>query len=382
MDYNPVNINFDDGPVQGDWTMVTIGPYDEWAITYGYSLESDLKPILARVSEAALPYATDEDTWGPDPHARRFDYGSDPLDYAESQMRLIEDLRTKLLDRAVKDGESWAKARDSYLLLLGRHVRSMSIAANYLGGAHINRDRRGDPGDRNPIEVVDAEIQRRALKFVIDKTFQDDAYGLTRELLAKMTVDKWWDAGGFRRIFDDPTWPVHDRIMGIQAAVLTMLMNPTTLRRVYDNEFRVPSSGDALTLPEVIFGITDAIWAELDAGSNGTYTNRDPMISSLRRNLQQEQLERLTDLSMTAAGFGAAGKPISTLSTYKLRDLQAKIEDVLADSERIDDYTVAHLSEAKVRIGQALDAQYIRNLDDIRIRLTLPRFMFGEQGED
>ena len=83
-----------------------------------------------------------------------------------------------------------------------------------------------------------------------------------------------------------------------------------------------------------------------------------------------------------AAGFGAAGKPISTLSTYKLRDLQAKIEDVLADSERIDDYTVAHLSEAKVRIGQALDAQYIRNLDDIRIRLTLPRFMFGEQGED
>ncbi len=257
----------------------------------------------------------------------------------------------------------------------------MSIAANYLGGAYVNRDRRGDPGERDPIEVVDAEIQRRALQFVIDKTFQDDAYGLTRELLAKMTLDKWWDAGGFRHIFDDPTWPVHDRIMGIQAAVLTMVMNPTTLRRVYDNEFRVPSSGDALTLPEVIFGITDAIWAELDVGPNGTFTNRDPMISSLRRNLQQEQLERLTDLSMTDTGFGAAAKPISNLSTYQLRDLKAKIEDVLADADRIDDYTVAHLGEANVRIGQALDAQYIRNLDDIRIRLTRPRYMFGEQGE-
>ena len=55
---------------------------------------------------------------------------------------------------------------------------------------------------------------------------------------------------------------------------------------------------------------------------------------------------------------------------------------VPADSDRIDEYTVAHLSEAKVRIGQALDAQLTRNLDDIRIRLTLPTFMFGEQGEN
>ena len=221
-------------------------------------------------------------------------------------MRLVQDLRTKLIDRVVKDGQSWAKVRDGYLLLLSRQVGTLSIAANYLGGAYINRDRRGDPGERNPIEVVDVETQRRALEFVLANAFEDDAYGLTKELLAKMTVDKWWDAGGFRRIFDDPTWPVHDNIMGIQAAALTMVMNPTTLRRVYDNEFRIPSDEDALTLPEIINDVTDAVWAELDQGPNGTYTNRNPMISSLRRNLQREQMERLIDLSMTDTGFGAA----------------------------------------------------------------------------
>ena len=63
MDYNPVNVNFNDGPVQGDYTMVTIGPYDYWAIEYGYTFEKDLKPILSRVSEKDIPYATDEDTW-------------------------------------------------------------------------------------------------------------------------------------------------------------------------------------------------------------------------------------------------------------------------------------------------------------------------------
>ena len=57
-------------------------------------------------------------------------------------------------------------------------------------------------------------------------------------------------------------------------------------------------------------------------------------------------------------------------------------EDLPPDSDRIDEYTVAHLSEAKVRIGPALDAQLTRNLDDFRIHLTLPALMFGEQGEN
>jgi hypothetical protein len=382
MEYNPININFNDGPVQGDWTMVTIGPYDEWAIEYGYTSEKDLKPILTRVAEHELPYASDEDTWGPDPLVRRFDYGADPLDYADSQVRLAQDLRTKLLDRVVKEGDSWQKARDGYLLLLSKHVSAVSISANFLGGAYVHRDRKGDPGDRDPINVVPAEKQRRALQFVIDNTFNDDAFGLTPELLAKMTVDKWWDAGGFPYIFEDPSWPIHDRIMGVQAAALTMIMNPTTLRRIYDNEFRVPGEEDAFTLPEIINGVTDAAWAELDLGTNGTYTERQPMISSLRRNLQAEQLKRLADLSMTDTGFGAAAKPISTLSTHKLRELKRKIEDVLEESEgRIDAYSVAHLGEAKVRIEQTLEAQYIRNLNDIRVRLDLPIF-FGEPDEE
>ncbi|MHC5006028.1 MAG: zinc-dependent metalloprotease [Planctomycetota bacterium] len=383
MDYNPVNINFNDGPVQGDWTMVTLGPYDHWAIEYGYTSAKDLKPILARVGEDELPYATDEDTWGPDPLCRRFDYGADPLDFADSQMRLAQDLRTKLVDRVVKDGESWQKVRDGYLLLLGKHVGAVSISANFLGGADVNRDRKGDPGDRNPITVIEAEQQRRALQFVIDNTFSDEAFGLTPELLARMTVDKWFDEGGRRYIYEDPTWPIHDRIMGVQASALTMVLNPTTLRRVYDNEFRIPAEEDAFTLPEIINGVTDAAWAELDLGSNGTHTDRQPMISSLRRNLQAEQLQRLIDLSMTDSGFGAAGRPIANLSTHKLRELDKKIADVLEESEgRIDAYSAAHLGEAQVLIAQALEAQYIRNLDDINVRLQLPGSLFGEPAEN
>ncbi|MCI0366283.1 MAG: zinc-dependent metalloprotease [Phycisphaerales bacterium] len=380
MDYNPININFGDGPVQGDWTMVTIGPYDYWAIEYGYSFESDLKPILAKVSEELLPYATDEDTWGPDPLARRFDYGANPLDYADSQLRLVKDLRGKILDRMVKDGESWSKAREGYEILLGRHFGAVSIAANWIGGSNVNRDKKGDPGNRDPVTPVSVEQQRRALTFVIDNAFKDDAYGLTPELLAKMTVDKWWDEGGQYQIFEDPTWPVHDRILSLQAAALTMVMNPTRLNRVFDNEFRVPGDSDALTLPEVIFGISDAIWSETNQSVGSGYSARKPMISSLRRNLQREHLERLIDLSLPNGGFGASEKVVSNLSVFKLRELSGKIEKLLKDSSKIDPYTLAHVSECKVRIDKALDAQYIYNTDDIGGFRGYPMF-FGHEEE-
>jgi hypothetical protein len=386
MDYNPININFGKpgehgaGQVQGDYAMMTIGPYDHWVIEYGYSLEDDLSPILARVSEPELAYATDEDTWGPDPLARRFDLGRNPLDYAETQMRLVHHLRGKLLDRIVKDGQSWARARQGYEILLGRHFGAVSIAAGWIGGSHVNRDHKGDPGGRPPIETIDAEMQRRALRFVVDNAFSEEAFGLTEELLSHMTVDKWWDGGGFWEIFQDNTWPVHDRILGLQAAALTMVLNPTRLNRVLDNEFRVEADRDYITVPEVLFGVSDAIWSEISAAPTRRYTARQPMISSLRRNLQAEHVKRLIDLSFPNDGFGAAARPVSNLSVFKLREIKGRIDTLMKNhAARLDPYTLAHLDESRVRIEKALDAQYIYNTDAFGTSMSLPFFFFQEE---
>ncbi len=367
MDYNPVNFNFKDGEVQGDWSMMTIGPYDYWAIEYGYSFDKDLTPILKRCGEPELAYATDEDTWGPDPRARRYDFGKDPLDHCESQMRLVEHLRGRILENMVKDGDSWSKARDAYMTILARQTNAIGVAANWIGGSYINRDRKGDPAGRMPIESLPPDIQRRAMALVIETAFEDDAFGLTPELLQAMTIDKWWDEGGINQIFDDQTFNVHDRIIGVQSAALTMVLNPTTLRRVYDNEFRAGADDDALTLPEVMFSVSDAVWSELADPGDQRYTARDPMISSLRRNLQREHLERMIDLTMPGGFMGAASKPVATLSVLKLREIRDRISDVLkrADS-KIDPYTVAHLNDAVTRIDKALDALYIYNVDDMR----------------
>lgn len=387
MDYNALpQINMGTGAVQGDYGMIAVGPYDMWAIEYGYTMD-DPKKVLERVADPELVYATDEDTWGPDPYARRRDMGADPLTFAKSRMKLSQELRGRIIEKFVKDGDSWAKARRGYSITLGQHMNALGTMANWVGGAFLTRDKKGDPNARAPITPVPAAQQREALQFVLENAFRDEAFGLTPELLNKMTVDKWWDNGGINEIDEDETWPVHDRILGIQASVLSMLMNPTSLGRVFDNEYRVDADQDMITLPEVMNKVSGEIWSELDAKASAQHTDRKPMISSLRRNLQREHLERLIDLSMPDMLFGSAAKATQVLATAKLRELKDKIEAIVpADANggakkpaSLDNYTFAHLSESSHKIEKALEAQYIYNANQIGGGSFM--FIFGNQSQ-
>ncbi len=359
MDYLPININREDGECQGDYCMIGVGPYDIWAIEYGYTQdEKKLPDILSRVAEPALQYATDEDTYGPDPLARRYDFSKDPLDYARNQMRIVRHNRGRILSNLVKDGDSWSRARRYYELTLGLQMRAVGMMANWLGGDFVHRDKKGDKNGRPPIEPVPAQEQREALTFVVENAFQDQAYGLTPDLLLHMVEEKWWDDR--QTILEDSTWPIHDRIMGLQAYALTTLMNPDTLRRVYDNELMAAPATDVVTLPELLETMRQAVWIEVDKPSDTKPDARHPMISSLRRNLQREYLERLIDLSKSDGLGAAVYKPIGTLVLEQLRQLKAKIDPVLdGRKDGLDPYTKAHLRDASVQIQKALDAHYI-----------------------
>ncbi|TWU08299.1 zinc-dependent metalloprotease [Stieleria varia] len=360
MDYSPINFRYEAGEVQGDYAMIDIGPYDYWAIEYGYTFDDKTLPeILKRCVEPELQYATDEDTSGPDPLARRYDFSKDPLDYANEQMRLVKLYRERILDKFVKDGDSWDKARRGYELTLSLQTRSASMMANWVGGAFVNRDKKGDPGDRAPVEVVPAKQQRAALQFVIENTFYDKAYGLTPKLLERMSADQWLDNSSSFSVSGEATWPIHDRVLGLQSSALTWLMNPTTLRRVFDNEMRLDPDVDTLTLPELLSTLSQAAWSELDQECPADRNERKPMISSLRRDLQREHVQRLMDLVLQPSTRTAANKPISNLAGMELRELKDKIANRLKKcGDKMDSYTKAHLTEVGDRIDQALRAGY------------------------
>jgi hypothetical protein len=355
MDYALSNIIVEGGPrglKQGAYQPTDIGPYDMWAIEWNYTF-GDPKQVAARAAEPANAYMAEDGQFSPDPQAKTWDLGRDSIDFAEERVRFVDKARDELLDKAVKDGQSWQKARQTYQQLLGMQSGAVSMAMHWVGGAHVQRSMKGDPDAPAPIRPVDAAQQRRALKFIVDHAFDSNAFGLDPETLAYLQSDNWYDEG----YGTAHAWPVAQSVLGVQASAMTGLINPQRLSWVMDNELRTPAGEDALTVPEIFTALREKIWDLPDP--SGTYTNRQPLVGQLDRNLQMEHLTRMINLATGMRWPGASGRTIQALARQELATLQAKAL-LYAKVRGIDDYSAAHLRDANERITRALEAAYIR----------------------
>jgi len=362
MDYCAPNINHGTrhGDVQGPYATPVVGPYDRWAIAYGYGPENKLDEVLKQSSDPDHIFLSQIAIMvGSDPRNQTWELGKDNLNFAESRLDLIQELRGKLLDELVEDGESWAVARRRYETLLGNHIQSLVVAMPYIGGSYASNDHKGTPDASPPIEDVPAEKQRRALHFIIDNAFEDEAFGLTPEMVRYFGKEHWWDPSGFDELLSDPSYDVHDMVAGVQALALTIIMNPMTLSQVYDNEYRTLGEQDTLTVAEVVSAVTDNVWRECRDPDDGDYSPSHPMISSFRRNLQAEHLGRLIDLALLPDSMSPTIRTISTLAKNELREIADDIEN--ARNAGPDPYSDAHLTDSLVRIERALDAAYVIN---------------------
>ncbi len=135
-------------------------------------------------------------------------------------------------------------------------------------------------------------------------------------------------------------------------------MNPTILRRLYDNAKQVSAEDPAVTLPELLKRLEKAVWTELKNPPEGNHTARQPMISSLRRSLQQKHLQRLIDLALLDRKSPTAYRTIANVARMRMRRLKQQMEDI--PKEEIDSYTRAHLANAKAKISKTLDAAFIQ----------------------
>jgi hypothetical protein len=351
MDYVAANINHGLGEAQGPYATPELGPYDKWAIAYGYGPEDKVEEVLSRVSDPDLIFISQMEMGvGSDPRNNTWDMGSDNLTFAESRLGLVADLREKLVSDIVNDGDSWATARRRFSSLLSTQLQSIFIASRWVGSSYTNNDFKGDPEGRSPIEDVPAEKQRRALQLIIANSFDDDAYGLTPELIRHLGKEYWWDDAGAAELMADPNYTVHDMVGGVQAAALTMVMNPTTLRRVYDNEYRMAGADDVLTLSEVMTTLTDAVWREYSGASAAS-------VSSFRRNLQREHVDRLISLALSDRSPSPAMRTISTLAKQELRRIGEMAKR--GGKGNPNTYAKAHLADIDVRITKALEAAYV-----------------------
>jgi hypothetical protein len=369
MDYIPANI-MPKGRPQGEDYAAHLGPYDVWAIDYGYrplpggtpeAERGELAKIAGRSGEPALAFATDEDTEAgdPDPFSNRFDFGSDPVEFARTRAALVAELMPQIAERltaAQADGEApgYERVRQAFGVLLSAHGQAMAFASRLVGGVVTSRSHKGDADAKPPFTVVDAAKQREALDLLEKQMFAAEPFSFPPELYNQLVATRWshWGSAAVDR--DD--YPVHDVVLMWQDRVLGRLLEPGTLDRILDGELKVPANQDAFTVAELLQRLSRAVLSEVGVIGPGDYTVRKPAISSLRRGLQRAYVSRLCGLVLGTAASADA----QAIAAAQLRDLSTSIKGLLAKGDvKLDDYTRAHLVDLDARITKALDASVV-----------------------
>ncbi|BAZ29935.1 hypothetical protein NIES4074_23830 [Cylindrospermum sp. NIES-4074] len=361
MDYLPVNIA-PQGVQQGDYFPRVVGPYDEWAIEYGYKSsphpeletiipeaeKSFLEQIALASPQPELSYATDEDIWDINPLANLWDMSSNVLVYSQWQMDNARVMWQRLDQHYLPRGESYSNLRVLFNRVLRYYFRNATLLSKYIGGQSFRRVHAGD--DTNwafvPVSIFQ---QRQALSKLQEYVFAEDAFSFSPQLLNQLAPSRWqhWGNPVPNNRLD---YPIHDRILGLQSAVLRSLLEGDRLNRLQDLELKT-SPGEALTIPELFDTLQKGIWTEVL-----TPEALKP-ISSIRRSLQREHLNILLEMVLRTTDAPEDGR---TLAWYELRQLQTAIDVRLKQlGVNFDVYTMAHLQVSGDRITKALNAQLL-----------------------
>jgi len=296
MDYPTINIA-PEGTPQGEYFMTKLGPYDLWAIEFGYSeglADPDeeakrLNKIASRSHEHDLAFGNDADDMrsigsGIDPDVMIYDLSSDPVVYGEQRLALDEKELSKLLETFPSDGESYQELVQAYAVLTRDMTDALTAASRYVGGVHVERALKGQGAKQSPLTPVPAEQQKKAMALLSRYAFGPQAWQTSPTLIAHLQQQR----RGFelRKETEDPK--MHSRVFGIQQSLLNHLLHTTVQQRIVDSTLY----GNSYPLMDVMNDLTDAIMVGDDAAKP---------IGAMRSNLQTEYVFRLLNMMNSSA---------------------------------------------------------------------------------
>ena len=352
MDYTPFNIS-PKGEKQGEYVMSTIGAYDYWAIEFGYKQfapgqeAQGLAQILAKASQPELQFDSDEDAGygsmgGIDPMVNRFDLGADPLAYYKQRMKLSRELWDRLQNMNLATGESYERLTRSFRRGFNQLNSVAPLAAKYIGGVHIRRERAGSKV--GVFEPVSAAKQKEALALITKDFFGTDSFKFKPEFIARLATDR------FERTMSDGSMQTSVALLvaGVQKGILDHVYSPAVATRLAEVGMKVNDPKETLGLSDVYDTIQEAIWSEAKTGQE---------TSLIRRNLQREQLRRMTDVLVKPAGPWPADA--RSIMRENARQLVATLEKANA-KPGLSKTTRAHYADALDTLNASLKASMQR----------------------
>ena len=103
MDYAGINLT-PDRSMQGQFYDMALGPYDVWAVQYGYTpfnSDAEMNDLLSRSTEPELIFGNDaDDMRSPgkaiDPRVMTGDLSNDQISYSIDRFNIVNDMMKKI----------------------------------------------------------------------------------------------------------------------------------------------------------------------------------------------------------------------------------------------------------------------------------------------
>lgn len=325
------------GEKQGQYYTTRPGPYDRWAIEYGYKPVDDqeeLKAILARSTNPELAFANDaDDMRSPgkaiDPRAMINDLTDDPIGFSIEQVALTKAVQPRFKERLLKDGDSYQYFLNGYNLSIRRFRDAVTSISRHIGGIYVERAMVGQAKAKAPLTPVALTDQKRAMEALRIHLFAPDAFDAFDDSANLLLAQR----RGFDHyeITEDPK--LHELALFTHKSILDHLLHANVLARITDSTLY----GNEYSVDAFLADLTDAIFK----------TDLTENVNTFRQNLQLEYVDRLI-----AIVHGDKYDPISqSMALNRLRWVEKNTKIRRSDSL----LTQAHREHLLYKIEEALD---------------------------
>lgn len=340
MDYTSVNVGPDPSK-QGLYFTTRVGPYDLWAIEFGYkpsladaeAEQARMETLLARSTEKALAFGNDGDDMrstygGIDPRTMINDMSDDAIQFGIDRMAFVNARLQDLVEVYSVPGNTWDEMRGAYFVLTGHKSAQARVISNYIGGVYLERAVVGQDGATAPYTPVEGEKQREAMDALAEYIFAPDAWEMPAELLQHLQRSR----RGFSQYGVEEPF-VHDRILNIQSIPLSVILHPRNMQRMLDSTLY----GNDYPPAEVLQDLTDAVF-------KGDLRGK---VNSQRQNLQ---LRYVGELMTVYSGVSGHSMALQSAALYQLK----RIEKMERQARSPDVSTSAHRDHIRLWIEQVI----------------------------
>jgi len=322
MDYPAINVSRDRSK-QGDYYTTKAGPYDIWAIEYGYTPfapedeDKGLDKILSRSTDPQLAFGNDaDDMRSPgkaiDPRVNVNDLSNDMMTYGEERFLLVNDMMPKLKERFSRSNQSYQELLQRYSQLNNQRYSMAAAISRYVGGVYVDRSFVGQQTTSQPYTPVPLEVQKKAMALLGKYVYAPDAFAEDYTLFPYLQPQR----RGFNFFSGTEDYKPQNTFRSLQVSTLSHILHPTTLSRISNSSLY----GNEYSVAEVMQDLTANIF---DADLTGS-------VNLIRQNLQTDYVSALSGILEAKGGYDHASKAAALLT---LTTIKSKLEGATSGSD-------------------------------------------------